>query len=65
MREVYGAGTHAECSECGRHIHISAAEVIVRDGKRLVELRCPQPGCVAYQKPRLYDENALYITATA
>jgi len=65
MKELYGEGTHARCSECGRKIRITEAEVTEHGGKRFVELKCPQPGCVAYQKPRLYDEDALEIHGTA
>jgi hypothetical protein len=65
MLETYGKGTHVACSECGRKIFITEAEVNVRDGKRCVELTCISPGCVAYNKPRLYDEEALEIHGTA
>jgi len=61
MKELYGKGTHAPCSECRRKIFITEAELTVRDGKRLVELTCKSPACVAYNLPRLYDENALEI----
>ena len=65
MRELYGEGTYAPCTECGRKIFITEAEVTVRDGKRLVDLICKSPGCVAYDLPRLYDEDALEIHGTA
>ena len=65
MLERYGKGTHALCKECGRKIFITEAEVTVRDGKRWVELTCKSPGCVAYDKPSLYDKGALKIYGTA
>ena len=65
MQELYGEGTYAPCTECGRKIFITEAEVTVRDGKRLVDLICKSPGCVAYALPRLYDEGALEIHGTA
>jgi hypothetical protein len=65
MLESYGQGTHVPCKACGRKIFITEANVTVRDGKRWVELKCPQPGCVAYDKPHLYAEDALEIHGTA
>ncbi len=65
MMEHYGQGTHAPCSECGRKIFITEAEITEREGKRLVELTCISPSCVAYNLPRLYDEDALEIHGTA
>lgn len=65
MIERYGQGTHAPCSECKRNIFVTEAEVTERDGKRLVELTCNSPGCVAYNLPRLYDEDALEIHGEA
>ena len=65
MREPYGRGTNAPCAECGRKIFITEGEVTERDGKRLVELTCKSPSCVAYDLPRLYDEDALEIRGTA
>jgi hypothetical protein len=65
MIESYGKGTHIQCSECGRNIFITEAEVTVRDGKRWVELTCKSPGCVVYDQPRLYDEDTLEIHGTA
>ena len=65
MRVAYGKGTHAPCKECGRKIFITEAELTVRDGKRLVELKCSQPGCVVYDKPILYNENTLDIRGRA
>ena len=64
MLERYGKGTHGQCPECGRKIFVTKAEVTVRGGKRFVELRCLQPGCVAYQKLRLYNEDTLEIHGT-
>lgn len=64
MLEAYGKGTHVQCSECGRKIFIAEAKVTLRDGKRLVELTCRSPGCVAYEKPRLYNGDALEIHGT-
>jgi hypothetical protein len=40
-------------------------QVIERDGKRWVELTCSAAGCLAYGKPRLYEEAALEIRGTA
>ncbi len=65
MLETYGQGTHVPFKECGRKIFITEANVTVRDGRRWVELKCPQPGCIAYDKPHLYDEDALEIHGTA
>jgi hypothetical protein len=42
MRVAYGAGTHAPCRQCSQDILITEAEMTVRDGKRLVELKCSQ-----------------------
>jgi hypothetical protein len=62
MLQTYGKGTNLpHCKECGRSIFITEAEVILRDGKRLVELKCVQPGCGHYNRPTLYDEVALEI----
>lgn len=61
MLELYGKGTHVPCKACGRKIFITEANVTVREGKRLVELNCPVPGCVAYYKPTLYAEDSLEI----
>jgi hypothetical protein len=63
MRDRYNEGTHVECSEprCRRKIFFDEAEVVVRDGKRMVQVSCIQPGCIAYQQPRWYDEAALEI----
>jgi hypothetical protein len=63
MIEHYGKGTHTPCKECGRKIFTTGAELFVRDGNRLVELKCSEPGCVLYDKPTLYDENELDIRA--
>ena len=66
MLQSYGHGTRVPCAECGRRIYvIDEAEVIERDGKRWVELTCTAAGCLAYGKPRLYDEAALEIHRTA
>ena len=65
MLELYGKGTHVPCSHCGRDIFITEAELTVRDGKRWVELNCVSPGCVAYNEPRLYSEDALEIHGNA
>jgi hypothetical protein len=65
VRELYGQGTHFICTECGRKIFITEAEVTVRNGKRFVDLTCKSPGCVACDLPRLYDEDALEIHGTA
>lgn len=66
MLQSYGHGTRVPCAECGRKIYvIDEAEVIERDGKRWVELTCAAAGCLAYGKPRLYDEAALEIHRTA
>ena len=63
MRELYGEGTYAPCTECGRKIFITEAEVTVRDGKRLVDLICKSPGCVAYALPRLTTKARWKFTA--
>jgi len=65
MRELYGQGTHFLCTECGRKIFVTEAEVTVRNGKRFVDLTCKSPGCVACDLLRLYDEDALEIHGTA
>jgi hypothetical protein len=61
MREDYGKGTHVPCKECGRNIFTTEADVTERDGKRWVELKCQQPGCVVFYKLVLYDEDMLEI----
>jgi hypothetical protein len=65
MLEPYGKGTHVPCFKCGRKIFITEAEVTARDGRRWVKLTCKSPGCVARDKPRLYDEDTLEIHGTA
>jgi hypothetical protein len=66
MLQSYGRGTRTPCSECGRKIYvIEEVEVVERDGKRWVELTCTAAGCLAYGKPRLYEEAALEIRGTA
>jgi len=65
MQEPYGKGTHVPCFKCGRKIFITEAEVTARDGRRWVKLTCKSPGCVARDKPRLYDEDTLEIHGTA
>lgn len=39
------------------------AEVTVRDGRRWAEVMCKCPGCAAYGRPRLYDEDKFTIQA--
>ena len=65
MLRSYGHGTRTACAECGRKIYVDEAEVIERDGKRWIELTCTSAGCLAYAKPRLYEEAALEIRGTA
>ena len=64
MLQSYGHGSRIPCGECGRKIYVEEAEVIQRDGKRWVELTCNAAGCLAYGKPRLYEESALEIRGT-
>jgi hypothetical protein len=66
MLQTYGHGTRTACSECGRKIYVTEdTQVIERDGKRWVELTCTAAGCLAYGKPRLYEETALEIRGAA
>ena len=60
-----GKGHISSAPSADVKIFITEAEVTVRDGKRLVDLTCKSPGCVAYDLPRLYDEDALEIHGTA
>ena len=64
MQKPYGKGTHVPCFKCGRKIFFTEAEVTARDGRRWVKLTCKSPGCVARDKPRLYDEDMLEIHGT-
>ncbi len=65
MQRPYGKETHALCRECGRKIFVVDVEPTEIDGKRMLELKCSQPGCVAYGKPTLYDDDALVIYGAA
>src|ERR1700722_8128411 len=66
MRQTYSTGTHLpNCKECGRPIFVTEAEVVERDGKRLVELKCVQPDCGTKGEPALYYEIALALGGAA
>ena len=61
MLENFGPNTSVKCHGCFRKIFVNEAEVIERDGKRLVTLQCEHQACPLYGKPEQYDEVELEI----
>ncbi len=65
MLENYGQGTHVLCRGCGQKIFVTGpVEVIIRNGRRLVEVECKRAHCSAYAQPLMYDEEAFEIHGT-
>jgi hypothetical protein len=60
-----GKGHISSAPSADVRFSFTEAEVTVRNGKRFVDLTCKSPFCVAYDLPRLYDEDALEIHGTA
>jgi hypothetical protein len=61
MRETFGKGARVPWQRCGGTISFTEAEVTTHGGKQFVELKCKSPACPIYDKPRLYDTEAVEI----